>query len=114
MLRHDEVYEALAVMKEFHWEISRYQGLLPQQLSIGLLAQWEGTFDPEELYMAGHSMGGGACVSYSAWHLGTSFMILQVYVLSNGAPEGFDLSPAKQAVMFDVSVVRHPVIFSDS
>ena len=90
------------------------EDLLPQQLSIGLLAQWEGRFDQEELCMAGHFMGGAACVSYSAWHHGISFMILQVYVLSNGAPEGFDLLLTKQAAMFDVSVVRHPLIFFDS
>ena len=112
MLRHDEMYETFAVMRKI--SLGDIKDLLPQQLSIGLLEQWEGTFDPEELYLAGHSMGGAACVSCLAWHHGILFMILQVYVLSNGAPEGFDLLPIKKAVMFDVSVVRHPVIFPDS
>ena len=111
MLRHDEMYEALAVMRKI--SLGDIKDLLPQQLSIGLLEQWEGTFDPEELYLAGHSMGGAACVSYSAWYHDSSFMTHQMYVLSNGPPEGFDLLPIKKAVMFDVSVIRHSIIFSD-
>ena len=107
MLRHDEMYEALAVMKKI--SLGDIKNLLPQQLSIGLLEQWEDTFDPEEFYLAGHSMGGAACGSDSALYHGSSFMILQVYVLSNGSPEGFDLLPIKKAVMFDVSVVPHPI-----
>jgi len=103
MLRHDEIYETFAVMKRI--SLGDIKDLPPQRLSIGLLEQWEGTFDAEELYMAGHSMGGAACVSDSACYHGSSFIILQVYVLSNGPPEGFDLLPIKKAVMFDASVV---------
>ena len=111
MLRHDEMYEALAVMIKISRDI---KNLLLQQLSIGLLEQWEGTFDPEELYLAGHSMGGGACVSDSVLYHGSSLTTLQIYVLSNTSPEGFDLLPIKKAVMFDVSVVPHPIKISHS
>ena len=112
VLRHDKMYEALAVMKKI--SLGDIKNLLPQQLATGLLEQWEGTFDPEELYLAGHSMGGAACVSDSARCHGSSFTILQVYVLSNSSSAGFDLLPIKKAVMFDVSVVRYPNFFSDS
>lgn len=94
------MYETWAVMKKISFgDIKNLPG---QRLSVALLEQWEGTFDPEELYLAGHSMGGAACVSSSAWYHRSWFIFHQVYVLSNPAPESFDLLPIKKAVMFDV------------
>jgi len=50
---------------DFIW---RYQEPPVQRLSAALLEQRKGGFNPEEHYMAGHSMGGAACVSYSTWN----------------------------------------------
>ena len=72
MLRHDEMYEAWTVMKKI--SLGDIKNLPVQRLPAALLEQWEGTFSPEELYLAGHSMGGAACVSYSTWNHRIWFM----------------------------------------
>lgn len=66
MLRHNEMYEAWAVMKKI--SLGDNQNLPVQRLSAASLDQWEGTFNPDELYLVGHSMGGAACVRYSRWN----------------------------------------------
>lgn len=65
------MHEAWAVMKKI--SLGDIKNLPVQRLSAALLEQWEGTFDPEELYLAGHSMGGAACVSYSMRNRRISF-----------------------------------------
>lgn len=66
------MYEVWVVMKRV--SLRDIKGLPVQRLSVALLEQWQGTFDPEELYLAGHSMGGAACVSSSAWYHSSSFI----------------------------------------
>ena len=52
MLRQDGMYGAWAVMKNI--SLGDIKNLPVQRLSATLLEQWEGTFNPEELFLVGH------------------------------------------------------------
>jgi len=99
------IYEELAVMKISLGDI---KNLLPQRLSIGISEQWEGTFDPEELYLTGHSMGGADCVSCWAWYHSGSFICPPGIRSFQRSPGSF--RPPTNQEGSDVRCIRSPTL----